>query len=305
MKLAICGSIFAVLLGALIASQQQTPCATCTNNENGRAVRWEVPIRTIPLNGEVLSLDLAGTGNSAWRLGAVVKPGAASTAKMQVAEIALDTAPRMGVPPLLKEVLSYGDREFSLAPGRAGVFLRGGSGSRKTVAYIELPRSTTLEVYADHQLVARAFVTESIHIADGKLLSDPVTGLVSLMMRSITGPSRPGAGVQKLGPNEFYAPPPELVKNLVQFSRPARYQAGTIPEGASASFLITVGADGEVKGIVGSRGDDKLVQHCRPVILGWRFNPMMFEGSAVTVKGSVLVTIDRQGNVVIPMIESR
>jgi hypothetical protein len=140
---------------------------------------------------------------------------------------------------------------------------------------------------------------------DGKLTTDKISGLASLLIKAAVGRAAPQAGVQRLGPNEYFVPPSELVKNLMQFSRPPRYSGSPVPEGVSAAFLVSIGIDGEIKTVVGTRGDERLIAHCRTAVLGWRFRPFLFNGTPVPAKGSILLTIDKQGNVVIPMLEAQ
>ncbi len=290
-------------LATLASGQTQSACPTCPNAATGRTLRWHVPIRTVPLQGGTFKLNLNGAGTaSAWRVAATVKASSASAAKLQVAELEME-APGSGKPSFPAALHGYGDREVSVAAGTAEVWMRPAAKEKQTVIYLELPKPMTLEVALDQQTVSRATIADSAYIVDGKLLSEKVTGFGSLLSKAAFRQA-PQSGVQKLGPKEYFAPPAELAKHLLQFNRPPRYEGGAAAEGISISLLVTIGVDGEVKEVTGWRGDPRLVEHCRPAVLSWRFTPFLFNQSPVSVKASILIAIDREGNVIVPFLGS-
>jgi hypothetical protein len=65
-------------------------------------------------------------------------------------------------------------------------------------------------------------------------------------------------------------------------------------------LVITVGPDGHVKEVRAWRGDPRLVEHCRPAVLKWRFTPLKYNGSPVSVETSVLMVLDADGQILIP-----
>jgi len=186
-------------------------------------------------------------------------------------------------------------------PGSVEVWARPARGSHRLVVYVELPKPAVVELTADERTIARALVTDSVYVADGEIVRERVVGFAALLSRAAFPVKALPPGLQHLGGGVYYAPPPELVKNLVQVIRPAPYPGGDLPDGSTISLLLTIGTDGEVKEVVAWRGDPRLVEHCRQAVLSWRFEPFLVNGSPVPVRASVVMTVDARGNIGIPM----
>ncbi len=285
----------------LNGGQTTSSCPTCPgNSEGGKAMRWYVPIRTLPIQADALQINLNGAATpGSWRVAARIKAGAEAGARMQVAELEMETNVS-GRPPIPASIVSYDDREVALKPGSAEIWLRPGAAHKHTVIYIELPRPLTIEVAANHQPLVRATVADSLYVIDGKLVAEKVTGFASVLSRAAFGSPRATAGVQRLGPNSYFAPPAEAVNHLARFTKPGKY-ASALPEGTSVSLLLTIGPEGDVKDVRGIRGDPRLVEHCRAAVQNWRFTPFLFRNSPVSVSTTVLMVLNADGNIMIPM----
>jgi len=263
LRLIVLGSSFVLLASA----QSSSSCPGCP--VTAREGRWEVPIRTLELTGDVLEVNLNGAGpQSSWHFGARVKPGAGAGVRFQIAQLSTEpTGPNKSLR-IPKAVASYADREISTTAQAIQVWMRAADQDKHTLVYVELPRPLTLELRVDGQLIARAVVEDSLYVTNGRLMPEKLTaGLASLMLRAIVGAVDEQAGVRRVGPDKYLATPAELRKNLVEFVRPQRYPGRDLPAGSSVSLVITVGPDGHVKEVRAWRGDPRLVEHCRPAVL--------------------------------------
>lgn len=293
----------AVLLVVAAAAGQST--GDCPGCSPGSGVvntgRWRVPIRTVEMKGDSVAVSLKQARGASWQLAACVKDGGGTVARLQVAELEMRAA-GAGRPPLPGAIGSYENAEVSVKPGWVEVWARPASSAKKLVVYLELPKPATVELTVDERAIARALVTDSVYFADGELVRERVAGFAALLARAAFPVGARPAGIRRMGENEYFAPAAELVRNLVQFTRPARYPGLSLPDGSSISLLLTVGTDGQVREVVGIRGDPRLVAHCREAVLSWRFEPFLFQGSRVPVRSSVLMTVDARGDIGIPML---
>jgi hypothetical protein len=296
---------FAVVCGLLAipaSGQNQSSCPKCANTTGAsQAMTFTVPGRTFQVSGDVLKINLNGiAGAKSWHLGVGVKPGSASNARINAALFEMGSSGHGGIP--ASNARSF--PEGQIAIGEAiEVWMPAETTGQHTVFYVELPRPMTLELTSDHQLVARVPVAESVYFSNGKLMPEQLRGFGPLLFRAMFGPPKSVAGVQRVAPDEYAVAPPELVKNLSQFSQPPRYEADLPKDGTWVSFLVAIGAKGDVTEI-SYRGDARLREHCRPVLLGWRFRPFQYNGSTVTVKSTIRMTVDSTGNISIPMLET-
>ncbi len=295
-RLIALGGSFVLLTGA----QSGGSCPGCPVTV--REGRWQVPIRTLELTGDVLEVNLNGAGpQSSWHFGAKVKPGAGAGVRFQVAELSTEPRGPQNILRVPSAVVSYTDREISTTAQAIQVWMRAADPNKHTLVYVEAPRPLTLELRADGQLIARAVLEDSLYVTNGRLMPEKVTaGLAFLIMRAVVGAVDEQAGVRRVGPDKYLATPAELRKNLVEFVRPPQYPGRDAPAGSSVSLVITIGPDGHVKEVRAWRGDPRLVEHCRPAVLKWRFTPLKYNGSPVSVETSVFMVLDADGQILIP-----
>lgn len=241
---------------------------------------------------------------SSWHFAVKVKPDAGPNVRFQVAELSTEATGPSDSLRVPAAVVSYTDREISARAQAIHVWMRAPEQNKHTLVYVELPRPLTVELRADNQLLARSVVADSLYVTNGWLMPEKVTaGLAFLILRAAVGAPDGQAGVRRVGPSTYVATPAELVKNLVEFVRPPQYPGRDIPAGSSVTLVLTIGPDGQVTQVRAWRGDPRLVEHCRPAVLKWRFAPLKYNGSPVSVEASVLMVLEADGQILVPMLQ--
>lgn len=287
------------------AERSQGECASCPAAKPTE-LRWTLPIRTVTLQGNSLTINLRGPADiGTWRVAAVVKPSADNVAKLQMGELEIASRPdnpgRLRIP---TAVNSYVDSELTLRDNEIDAYLRAESANKQTLMYIELPSPVDLQIAHNHDQVIRIAVSDSVQVVDGRLVSQPVQGLASLMLQMITADAPVATQLQNIGDGVYVAPPTKLWENLATYSKPPDLSR-QLTSATTATLEITVGSDGLVKHVKGLRGEQELVQHCAQSISAWTFRPFVVDGSPVIVRAPVLIVVDADGRISVPMLMSR
>lgn len=291
----------------LAGAQAEGPCTGCspTNAKGEWELRFDIPFRSVPIPNDVLVIELEPLPpRVCWHLGVRAARGeAGSAARLQAAELVTERMDPVGfgVP---REVTAYQQGEVASSPGWARVTLRPGGSGRHAVVYAELPRRLTVEVRVNRETIVKTAVVNSLHLSNFKR-RHRAFGASDSAIAHDSGHTGGGNPVQLVGGNTYVASADELVKNLAEFVRPPRYPGRDVPPGSSVSFTVKISADGEVTEVTRWRGNERPAEHCRPVLLRWRFLPFKYNGAPVSVEAGVLMVLDANGDILVPTLQAR
>lgn len=292
----------------LAGVQAEGPCTGCspTNAKGEWELRFDIPFRSVPIPNDVLVIELEPLPpRVCWHLGVRAAGGeAGSAARLQAAELVTERMDPVGfgVP---REVTAYQQGEVASSPGWARVTLRPGGSGRHAVVYAELPRRLTVEVRVNRETIVKTAVVNSLHLSNGAIVPSERATLPSLMIQATQEGVKSVRGVQLVGGNTYVASADELVKNLAEFVRPPRYPGRDVPPGSSVSFTVKISADGEVTEVTRWRGNERPAEHCRPVLLRWRFLPFKYNAAPVSAEAGVLMVLDANGDILVPTLQAR